>query len=392
MWKALQLRKSSRPLVASLVTAALALTIVSNASAQSEERATVREIRVLGGTTAFVRPPLKAVDTFKHMGTDPKISADIRTVFAEAGLNELSSTVVATIATANTSVRGGRCSDATPVDGVIVECDVQPGETLHWMALRPKGRSQQPGLLRDVRWAGAKPFSAFLFRVTNAGRVYTFVVPKLCGNISLMSVEDVPRAAVVVPPPAPAPPPPPPAPAPEPTPAIVPPPPAPMPMVQAPAPPVAISSPFFVDALFGKDRRTRPIEGTDLDFAQCSPLFGLKVGVGKRFQNDWEVAGAVGLAVSLVRADDKVQEHALFADVELNKYLSGGAFLGTGLSMWDLNHSDTLTPALMLHAGVPLNGAAKIPVYFLVEGRLFFDHIDDIQNNYQFWGGLRVRF
>jgi hypothetical protein len=29
-------------------------------------------------------------------------------------------------------------------------------------------------------------------------------------------------------------------------------------------------------------------------------------------------------------------------------------------------------------------------VYFLGEGRLFFDHIDDVQNNYQFWAGVRI--
>jgi hypothetical protein len=32
------------------------------------------------------------------------------------------------------------------------------------------------------------------------------------------------------------------------------------------------------------------------------------------------------------------------------------------------------------------------PVYFIGEGRLFTDHFDDLSNNYQFWGGIRVRF
>jgi hypothetical protein len=31
-------------------------------------------------------------------------------------------------------------------------------------------------------------------------------------------------------------------------------------------------------------------------------------------------------------------------------------------------------------------------VYFVGEGRLFFDHIDDVSNNYQLWGGVRVHF
>jgi hypothetical protein len=150
--------------------------------------------------------------------------------------------------------------------------------------------------------------------------------------------------------------------------------------------------PFFFDALIGKDRRVRPLEGTNLEFAQCSPLLGLKFGVAKRFQSDWELAGALGVAISLVTADDKVNQSELFADVELNKYLAGGSFLGTGLSLWDITRSDTFTPAWMLHFGIPLGTHPSHPVYFVGEGRLFFDNIDDVANNYQFWGGIRVHF
>lgn len=153
------------------------------------------------------------------------------------------------------------------------------------------------------------------------------------------------------------------------------------------------SSPFFIDALFGKDRRTRPIEGTDLEFNQCSPLLGLKVGLAKRFQNDWEVAGALGIAISLAQGDQKVRENEVFADIEANKYVNSGAFVGTGVSFWDLTHSDTFTPAWLVHVGLPLaKKSSKVPIFLLLEGRLFFDHLDDVRNNYQFWGGVRVHF
>jgi hypothetical protein len=62
----------------------------------------------------------------------------------------------------------------------------------------------------------------------------------------------------------------------------------------------------------------------------------------------------------------------------------------TGLSLWDISRRDTFTPAWMLHFGIPLGTHPAHPVYFLGEGRLFFDHIDDVSNNYQFWGGIRV--
>jgi hypothetical protein len=167
------------------------------------------------------------------------------------------------------------------------------------------------------------------------------------------------------------------------------------------------ASPFFIDALVGKDRRVRPIAGrttvngssvvgdpgtSNADFAQCSPIFGVKVGVAKKFQNDWEIAGAAGMALSLVNDDHKVREHEVLVDLEANKYLSGGSFLGTGISFWDITHSDTFTPAWMLHFGVPLGTHPEHPVYFVGEGRLFLRTIDDVQNNYQFWGGVRVHF
>ena len=126
------------------------------------------------------------------------------------------------------------------------------------------------------------------------------------------------------------------------------------------------------------------------DFAQCSPILGVKVGLAKRFQNDWELAGAAGVAFSLVTDDNKVREHEVLVDIEANKYLSGGSFVGTGISFWDITHSDTFSPAWMLHFGVPLGNHPKHPVHFLGEGRLFLKQADDIQNNYQIWGGVRV--
>ncbi len=144
-------------------------------------------------------------------------------VLDQAGVANLADSVVSSIASADTAVMGGACAEATPLDGTVVECDVRPGDTLQWMAYRPKPNGA-PALLSSLRWAGAKPFRAFLFRVTKDNRIYTFVVPKICGNLSLMGVQDIPRAPVAAPPPAPAPPPPPP-PAPMPAPAVAPPPP-----------------------------------------------------------------------------------------------------------------------------------------------------------------------
>ena len=169
------------------------------------------------------------------------------------------------------------------------------------------------------------------------------------------------------------------------------------------------TSSIFVDGLFGKERRQRPASeydlpadiaaatGADAVFGQCSPLLGFKVGYAKRFKNDWEAAVDAGLAFNLAQGDlpngvDKVNPVTLLADVEANKYLKSDAFIGTGLSFWDLTRGETFTPAWLLHFGIPIGHHPNHPVYFVGEGRLFFDNISSADNNYNFWGGIRIHF
>jgi hypothetical protein len=533
---------------------ALGLALSTGAAGQASRADAMHNAHRLGGATAFYAPPLRSAASLKQLVARKGMAEDIRTVLRDSGIPDTADAVLATLAAATSSAGGGSCDDARPADGTLVECDVQPGSTLLWMAYRPnaaRGR-RAPGRLENVRWAGNRPFKALLFRVTNDYKVYTFILPMVCSNLSLMSVKEIegepvdvsvdrlcdpatgilratvraaskdlgrvqrvsvaingqpageltapswtfisnkpgdytfdatdakarpyavgrrtlhveacPQVAV----------------APEAKRVVAPTCNVAMSFVPAKrgyeitidatrsstgasgvAPTVAVAitdgagakigpalvldsgligkmtvrepgtyhatatvsisqaveagayryegtstceasvavekpagggPAFFVDVLAGKDRRVRPIAGTNLEFAQCSPLLGVKVGVAKRFQSDWEVAGAVGVAISLVTDNQKVNESELFVDAELNRYLSGGSFIGTGLSFWDLTRSDTWTPAWMLHFGIPLTRSPRHPVYFVGEGRLFFDHIDDVANNYQVWGGVRVNF
>jgi len=74
----------------------------------------------------------------------------------------------------------------------------------------------------------------------------------------------------------------------------------------------------------------------------------------------------------------------------VNKYVGGGAFIGTGLSFWDLTRSDTFTPAWLVHVAAPVTRNTSHRVYLMLEGRLFFDHIDSVSNNSLVWAGVRV--
>ena len=387
-----------RTAVSGALAVVVALMSASVATAQPRTDADgYRNARRLGGTTSFYRPALTNPASLKRMASTKGMSDDIRKVLSDAGISDTADAVVAILSGGAPSTKGGSCVGATPADGVLLECDFPVGGTLEWMAYRPNiGRGDRtPGSIQKFRWAGRQTFGAFLFRVTNSRGVYTFVVPKPCGNLSLANFVEA-RRETPAPPPPPAPrvepPPPPPAPR------VEPPPPAPPP-VMAPAPAVATvkSSPFFLDILAGKERRVRDLPLQTIgggqafanagpgEYAQCSPLLGLKLGVAKRFSNDTEVAGAIGLALSLVNDDNKVREHAVFADLELNKYIGRG-FVGTGLTVWDF--ANETVPGLLLHFGVPLGSSDR--VYFLGQSRLFF--ADGLKDNYLLWGGVRVHF
>ena len=144
---------------------------------------------------------------------------------------------------------------------------------------------------------------------------------------------------------------------------------------------------------FGKQRRTlevAEIADTSLEQSFCDPLIGIKGGVQFQVKPNLMFAPAIGVALNL----DESERTAVFADAELNYTFSGGGYIGTGLGVWDLFDGDDVALNLLLHGGAPVarypDGRARL--LFVIEGRLFFDELDNIDNNYQFWGGLRYVF
>ena len=69
------------------------------------------------------------------------------------------------------------------------------------------------------------------------------------------------------------------------------------------------------------------------------------------------------------------------------------AYVGTGIGLWDLFDGDHFTPTWIVNLGVPMATDSRgNKIYFIAEGRLFFDAPNGIDNNYQMWGGLRYVF
>jgi len=82
----------------------------------------------------------------------------------------------------------------------IQKADVQtvelnPGDGLQWMLFK-KGRKVQ--VKKDVVWDGKKPIVAYNFTIFRDGKLYEFIVPKICGNISLKNMTEVPAPVCVL--------------------------------------------------------------------------------------------------------------------------------------------------------------------------------------------------
>jgi nucleoid-associated protein YgaU len=373
----------------------------------------VHSVRRLGGTSRFT-PAVRNIKAMQTAFARPRTQRDLTTVLNTAGLSHIEADVKKAIA-----------------DGAVREVTMAPGTNLQWMALRRGGT--RADILRLVRWDGPKPFPAFEFVIDDMKETYTFVIPQDCGNISLVSREpsreaarreaeaaaaraeearkaeearraeearkaeearraaeaaaaadaarkadEARRAAEAAAAAAAA---------------------AAEAARQAEAARLAeeqeLSLRPFVAGFFGKQRRQYgaddPAElGTAFLPGFCDPLLGFKAGIEKTLgSSSWVVAPAVGVAYNT----DESDRTSLFVDAELNYKFSNGAYVGTGLGLWDFNHGDYITPNGLVHFGIPLWKAAdQKTLYFVTEGRVFFDRASDIDSNYQFWGGLRFLF
>jgi hypothetical protein len=185
-----------------LGTAVVLATCGASAFAQSEY-----QVRTLGGASRF-SAPMHSVDDLRNMTNANR--TQITAVLTTASLSQLSGPVL-------DALTSGRVSDTT----------IAPSTHFVWMAFKRRGT---PVVEYNARWVGSQPFDAWTFSVDNAGYTYTFAVPKVCGNLTLVSRAATPVVAAPPAPPRPAPPPP------QPPVARVSPPPPPPPPAIAPAP------------------------------------------------------------------------------------------------------------------------------------------------------------
>jgi len=230
-----------------LVTATVLTMWVVPALAQTRTAGTypTRETQILRlGTSQRFSMPMHTVDQLHAMAN--KNRTQFNEVLSLASLSGIS----------------GQVLDVLTI-GVVTETTIQPGTHMEWMAMKRVGK---PAIVQNVRWSGRAPFEAWQFDITDGGYKYTFLVPKVCGNLTLLSaVAEKPAGTLSEAPPPPPPPPPPPAPEPEPPQVAAAPPPPPPP----PAPPAPTHEymPWIASAFIGSSFGTsvNSVDNVNLD-------------------------------------------------------------------------------------------------------------------------------
>ncbi len=76
----------------------------------------------------------------------------------------------------------------------IQKADIQtgalnPGDTLEWMFFK---EGKKVKVKKDVVFEGKKAVPAYTFVIFRDGKTYEFIVPKICGNISLKNTKEIP--------------------------------------------------------------------------------------------------------------------------------------------------------------------------------------------------------
>jgi hypothetical protein len=386
-----------------VLAGAMDLLAASNASAQAggDQYKTVAR---LGGVNRFDQP-MKDTTAVQKWIARKRTQDGLKQVFDKAGLASLTTNVIDIL------------TKADPAQ--LTETEFQPGSTMVWMAFR-RGGGSKTDIVRNVKWGGKKPFAGFSFIIDDMNQTYTFIVPKPCANIALVSSEpsremarlDAERAA----------------------------------REKAEADRLAAEkaaaekarleaerrarekaeadrlarekaeaeriakeraeaeriakekaeaerreferlekAKFFVSGLFGKERRTRTT--SSVDTTVCSPLAGIKAGAELKVGPNVKINPGAGVAINF----EKSSNTALFGEIELNVYSKDQkSYIGAGLGVWDVTHTDWVSPTASVQFGREMwNDTKHSRLYFVGEGRLFLNKMSDISNNYQFWAGLR---
>jgi hypothetical protein len=324
------------------------------------------QLKKMGGNPFYKANGLKAESVFPVLS---RLKGDVKLGFVKAGAAELYAPFMEQLKTAK----------AEPVN-------IQPGEGFKWMVYKKKGKV---AVSRDLTWAGRAPFEAYRLVVRHNDRDHVFIIPKICLNISLKEVTEVPKE--------PAPPLPPPL-REEPKPAAPPAeqvvtPPAPVPASPPPplkeepkpaAPPAPVTEKPKVDA---KKGFLLGDIGVLVRF-DVSAFGVVRAGYRYKFTDQLALTGLVGFAGLI---EGKNDESAFLADAIFTYHPVKKLYLGAGAGLWA--SSKDSKGDLILEIGFPITDEPKGPnLELFLEGRSAFDQFSDWTKYGRVGAGLRILF
>ncbi len=145
--------------------------------------------------------------------------------------------------------------------------------------------------------------------------------------------------------------------------------------------------PFFGGVYGGKERLVHDSgPGAELvPGARCAGLLGIEAGFQPKLGEKAEFEAGVGVKINLRDSENT----SIFGDLAVN-YLLGAGFFGGGISAWDLTRDNgSRSVALLVQGGFDLTKDGKWQL--VGQARAPFNKMDDLDNNYQIWGGFRFR-
>lgn len=230
------------------------------------------------GTHPFSQPAITSEADLRAMIA--KNDADLQVGFTKAGNPELYPEFMAQFPTAT-----------------VESIKVAPGEQFNWMLFRKKATGPVT-VIKDVTWDGKAAFDAFRFYIDKDGQRYEFIVPAICGNLSLSNI-------TMVPPPEPI-----------------------APVVVAPPEPVTPVTPVSKVA----EHKGGPVVDVGLTH-QFDPASYVFARGGYEFFLT-ENLSAMGLIGGFARIGGHDGGSAFTADALLNYYITEKMFVGAGVGFW----------------------------------------------------------
>ena len=237
------------------------------------------------------------------------------------------------------------------------------GTEFEWMGVRRRTTGDADTVTK-LRWGGDAPVDAYSIETVSNGKVYTFVIPKVCCNLAMLTqVKDAPVVPAVL-------------------------------VAEAVGDSPASSGVLpFIAPFIGYENRVRD---------ECPEDAGESYGDGHQTKNDGAIAGAIlgllkplndrtSLLAQLGGAYNfnKSKYSTAFADIGLNQKVGDKGFLGGGIGIWDINDSANRDGSFFIQGGVDAFETSKGKAQWFAEARALFDKPGD---NTIFMTGLRFLF